>query len=96
MNESEFPVIVCSGTPQPRCVVYGYVDAAPEPGVPVVLRRARMVLQFGGCGVFGLAASGPVDGTRMTAAVAEVTDGLVQQWLRVSPEAAVALDGWAK
>lgn len=88
------PIIICSGEPSPRAVVYGYVEALPTIGTIVRLQRARMVLRFARHGLFGLAASGPVGDTRLTDAVEVVEDGLVKQWLRVSPTAAAAIDGW--
>ena len=90
------PIIVCSGTPQPRAVVYGYVETLPEDGKPVLLHQARMVLRWDVHGLFGLASIGPVGDTKLTPAVEQVEDRLVQQWLRVAPEAAVKLDAWDK
>ena len=42
--------IITTGTPSPRCVVYGYADVEPVPGQPVRLERARMVLSWRGGG----------------------------------------------
>lgn len=86
------PVIVCGGTIG-RAVIYCRVDAIPEPGAPVVMRDARMVLRWDGPGLFAMASSGPVGNTRITSAVAEVRD-TCRQVLTVSEHAAAALDRW--
>lgn len=79
-----------------RGVVFGTVKEDPQPGQPVTLTDARMVLYWSGeCGgLFGLAAGGPKRGTRLTAPVASTT---VTQWketISVSRKAAKALEEW--
>lgn len=89
------PILVFSGTPQPRAVVFGWVESEPVHGQPVRLHRACMVLR---CrqpdGFFGIASRGPAGETNLTPVVEVVEDSLVQQWCRVSPAAAAALDAW--
>ena len=45
-------------------------------------------------GLLGLAARGPRDGTRITAAVEIITETVWQEWIAVAPEAATAIEGW--
>lgn len=88
-------VILCCGG-QGRAVLFGRVDSAPVPGAAVVLRDARMVLYWSAAcgGLLGLAATGPREGTRMSAAVVTTTDLSWQQCLSVSDAAATALRDW--
>lgn len=83
--------IICTGT-NGRAVVYGTVIGTPMPGEAVVIEGARMVLRWDeACGgLFGLAANGPKNDTRLTAPV--TTACIVRQMIEVSPEATAALD----
>jgi len=89
------PYIMCTGE-SGRAVIYGYCEAEPVAGVPVVLHRARMVLYWSAAcgGLLGLAARGPQEGTRLTSSVDRTGTDAVRQWLTVSPEAAAALDAY--
>ena len=90
----ETPIILCCGE-HGRAVVYGYVEREPVPGEPVELRRARMLLRWVGTGgLFGVAAEGPADGSRLTVAVARVVETRWQEWLAVTPGAADRMDTW--
>ena len=88
-------IILCCGE-HGRAVIIGDVDEAPVPGQPVTLRDARMVLYWSAQtgGLFGLAARGPREGCRITAAVSETTATVWQEWLTVSDDAAEGLDAW--
>jgi hypothetical protein len=60
----------------------------------ITLHRARMVLYWAGAdGLFGVAATGPAEGSRITVAV-EATTCTVRQALTVSDDAASALEAW--
>jgi hypothetical protein len=86
-------VLVCSGA-NGRAVVYGYVDRIPAVDEGVTIHDARMILEWSGrSGLFGVAARGPADGSRLTAAVSSVVCR-ARQVLEVAPEAAQVLDGW--
>jgi len=87
------PIILCAGE-HGRALLYGYVDAEPEPGKPVRLRRARMVLMYPSGGTLGLGATGPPEGSRLTHAVDETVATRWQEWLSVAPAAAEVFDGW--
>ena len=89
------PIILCA-TEHGRAVVYGRVEREPVSGEPVTLHGARMVLTWSAeCGgLFGLAARGPQTSTRITHAIDRTTATRWTEWLSVSTEAAVALDGW--
>ena len=89
------PIILCCGE-NGRAVVYGYVTNDPVAGEPVRLSSARMVLYWDAkCGgLFGLAAAGPKGDTRITHAVPEVVETRWQEWIAVTPEAAVEMDEW--
>ena len=86
-------ILLCAGK-DGRALVYGYVSQDPEPGQPVRLERARMVISYPSGGTFGLAAVGPPKDSRVTHAVAEVVETVWQEWLAVTPEAAGVFDGW--
>jgi hypothetical protein len=88
------PIILCAGE-NGRALVYGYVESEPEPGQPVRLTRARMVIYYPSGGTFGLATDGPPDGSRVTRAVSETVETRWQEWLGVSPAAAEKFDGLA-
>lgn len=92
-SAAQTPIILCAGA-NGRAVVFGWVDRLPEPGRPVTLHRARMVLRWASRGLLGLAASGPTGDTRITAAVAWTTATVWQESMAVSPQAAAAIDGW--
>lgn len=87
------PIILCVGSPG-RAVVFGWVAQLPEPGEPVTLYDARMVLRFAARGLFGLASLGPSGDTRLTARVDWTTARVWSEALAVSPEAAAALAAW--
>jgi hypothetical protein len=88
------PIILCAGE-NGRALVYGYVESEPEPGQPVRLTRARMVIYYPSGGTFGLATDGPPDGSRVTRAVSETVETRWQEWLGVSPAAAEKFDAIA-
>ncbi len=92
-SKASIPIILCCGE-HGRALVYGYVASEPVPGKPVRLERARMILFYPSGGTFGLAASGPPKGSRVTRAVAATTETKWQEWLAVSAEAAKVLDEW--
>jgi len=94
MEKKGIPVIVCVGE-HGRAVVYGRAEREPEIGVPCRLTGARMVLYWSAeCGgLFGLAARGPREGTRITHAV-EATSAIPVQTIVVSAEAARAIEEW--
>jgi hypothetical protein len=52
------PIILCAGE-HGRCLLHGYVTHEPEPGQPVRLERARMVIYYPSGGALGLAVNGP-------------------------------------
>ena len=89
------PILLCCGA-NGRAVVYGRVETDPVPGEPVVILGARMILYWSveTCGVFGLAARGPGNGCRITAAVERVVETVWQEALSVSAEASIAIDAW--
>ena len=88
------PIILCAGQ-HGRALVYGYVAQEPEPGRPVRLERARMILYYPNGGTFGLASVGPPAESRVTHAVDVTVETVWQEWLAVSEQAAKVLDGWA-
>ncbi len=87
--------IVCGGSAG-RAVVFGYSEVEPEPGKPIKLTRARMVLYWAAdCGgLFGLAANGPKGETRIAAAVPTVWDSQVHQAIECTDTASAAIDAW--
>ena len=87
------PILLCAGQ-NGRALVYGYVNEEPVPGQPVRLEQARMVLYYSEGGTFGLAATGPPKGSRVTHAVETVVETVWQEWLSVSEEAAKEFDAW--
>jgi hypothetical protein len=91
------PIILCCGT-NGRAIVYGRVESEPAPGESVTLYGARMVLYWSeACGgLFGLAATGPRKGCRVTEPVASVTETKWQECLSVSEKSAKVFDGWDK
>jgi len=92
-KQTMIPVIICGGA-QGRAVIYGYVKGVPHPEQPVTIHRARMVLRWEGRrGLLALAKHGPEEGSRITCSVPMVRD-TARQVIVVSPEAALALDGW--
>lgn len=90
-TQDRTPIILCAGE-RGRALVYGYVDAEPVLGEPVKLHNARMVIYYPSGGTFGLAASGPPDGSRVTEAVDCTVETVWQEWLAVSAEAAGRFD----
>ena len=89
------PAIICTGE-NGRCVVFGYVESIPLPEEKVRITNARMVLRWDGAcvGLFGLAAQGPLDDTRLTRTIAETTC-VVKQALVVTDTAAEKIAAWA-
>ena len=87
--------IVCCG-PNGRAVIIGESRTKPRAGKPIALKNARMVIYWSReCGgLLGLAANGPKTTTRITASVAEHGDECVRQWVKVSDDAAKAIDAW--
>ena len=90
-TEGMKPIILCAGQ-NGRALVYGYVTAEPEPGRPVELRHARMVIYYPSGGTFGLAASGPPDGSRISARIEVTVETVWQEWMAVSEAAAGKFD----
>ena len=90
----KIPAIICAGE-NGRAVVFGWVDALPEPDEKVTIHNARMVLRWDEkCGgLFGLAANGPAADTRITHLV-EQTTCVARQALTVTPEAAKGITRW--
>ncbi len=92
-NERMKPWTVCAGKAG-RAVVFGWSEDEPKPGEMCKLHNAKMVLWWEGkSGLFGLAAKGPQEGSRITSAV-ESTACDVRQVLSVTAEAAERIDGW--
>lgn len=87
-------IILCCGA-HGRAVVFGSVEKEPVPGEPVRLYDARMILYWAGSGgLFGVAATGPDDGSRLTAPVPVVVETCWQEWLAVSDGAAAKIRAW--
>ena len=85
--------IVCTGATG-RAVIVGHSDTEPKPGEVVRLTDVRMVLKWtGSAGLFGLAATGPAEGSRLTQAVAFVA-ATARQVLPVSQAAEAAIAAW--
>jgi len=94
MSDNEIPIILCCGT-NGRAVVFGFVDELPVKGEPITLRRARMVIYWAGSrGLFGVAADGPEDGSRLSPVVQRVTETVWQEWMDVTAEAAERINAW--
>ena len=89
------PIILCAGE-NGRALVYGFVDSDPVPDKPVTLTDARMILYYpSACGgIFGVAASGPKEGARVTHAVAETASTVWCQWISVSDESMMRFADW--
>jgi len=89
------PIILCAGQ-NGRAVIFGYVDGEPIPGEPVKLWQARMLIYWSSSsnGLFGCAANGPGDGSRLTPAVLSTTETVWQEWIEVGPAAAEAFDAF--
>jgi len=87
-------ILLCCGE-NGRAVVFGEVDQDPVPGQPVELRNARMILYWAGPkGLFGVAAEGPGEGSKLTCAVERVVETRWQEYLVCSDQAARLMDGW--
>lgn len=88
-------VLICYGTPSPRAVIVGRVDAEPVIDQPVTVHNARMVLWWSAAtgGLLGLAAHGPREGCRITATV-ERHSVVAREVMTLSPEAVAALAVW--
>ena len=89
------PIILCAGQ-NGRAVLFGYVDGEPVAGEPVKLYQARMLIYWSSSsnGLFGCAANGPGDGSRLTPAVWSTTETVWQEWIEVGPAAAEAFDAF--
>lgn len=89
------PIILCCGA-SGRAVVFGHVSKWPEKGEPVTLHNARMILYWSSAcgGLFGLAANGPRENTRITPSIGKTTETVWQEVVEVSAAAAKALDEW--
>ena len=89
------PYIVCTGE-NGRAVIYGYCEADPIAGQPIIVHKARMVLYWSSeCGgLLGLAARGPQTKTRLTHAVDRTGLSAVTEWVDVSASAAQGMDQW--
>lgn len=87
--------IVCCGT-NGRAVIVGECESAPVVGQPITLLNARMVLYWPtACGgLFGLAASGPKDGLRLTESVEATATEAVRQWLILPDTVAEQMRAW--
>jgi hypothetical protein len=88
------PIILCAGE-KGRALVFGYVEHEPVEGYSVRLTNARMIIYYPKGGTFGLAAEGPPDGSRVTAAVDVTVETKWQEWLSVSEKAAEKFDDWS-
>lgn len=88
-KKKRLPIILCAGE-HGRCLLFGYADGEPVPGQPVRLTDARMILSYPSGGTFGLAASGPPSGSRVTDPVPVTVETRWQEWLAVTPQAEAA------
>lgn len=95
MSENDrIPILLCGGS-QGRAIIFGWVDSKPVAGESITVYQARMIIRWtGSSGLFGLAANGPADGTRITESIESVTDQAWQQWLHVDKQAADRLAKW--
>ncbi len=89
------PHIICGGATG-RAVIFGWLDAEPVAGQPVVIHDARMILYWSAeCGgLLGLASKGPQTTTRITSAVARVTDTCRQSLTIDDPAVAEKFATW--
>lgn len=87
------PYIVTAGNPD-RCVIFGWTEGDPKKGDVVKLTKARMVLSWPSVcgGLFGLAADGPKQGTKLTAAVTTTTE--VVRTIAIPAKTAKLFDTW--
>ena len=87
-------IINCGGK-NGRAVVLGEVDEMPKPGEIVNIKNARMILYWdSSCGgLLGLAAKGPSGNTRITHAVAQVTD-YCRQAIKITKSAVEKINNW--
>ena len=95
MTDKRIPIILCAGQ-SGRAVLFGYVDAEPEPSKPVMLHDARMVLYWAPeCGgLLGLAARGPAGETRITPSVPRTVETAWQEWVQCTSTGAEAINDW--
>jgi len=94
IEAATLPIILCCGA-NGRAVVFGRVESAPVPGEPVTIHGARMIIYWAGkAGLFGLAAKGPADGSRITSAVPSTTETVWQEWIEIAPETAEKINAW--
>lgn len=84
-------IILCCGQ-DGKATVYGKVESYPVPGEPVTLYDARMILEWTGGGIFGVASRGPNPGSRITHAVPCVMETVWQEWIECTPEAASVIE----
>ena len=81
-------IILCAGQ-NGRALVYGQVESLPQPGEPVTLTDACMVIYYPSGGTFGLAVAGPPEGSRVSRSVPLTCETVWQEYI-VCTEAAVA------
>lgn len=96
-NSKGVPVIVTAAE-YGRAVIFGWVEQFPtDLSQPVILRGARMILYWSkACGgIFGLAANGPKEGTRITAPVDELFEPDWKRAWTVSSRAAEEIESWS-
>lgn len=86
MPNNRKPMILCAGK-QGRAIIYGYVDEYPEPGEPIKIHQAQMVLRWEGGGLFRVAAEGPIKEDRITKPVPSTLETVWQEWIEVTDEA---------
>ena len=91
MSNEPKPYIICFGTPQPRCVVFGWSAERPRPDQHAALTGARTILRWDVHGLFGLADVGPAGDTRISAPVAMLETCHVAQVIEVTEAAAAAI-----
>ena len=84
-------IILCAGK-DGRALVYGTVETLPEPGQPVELTDACMVIYYPSGGAFGLAVVGPPSGSKVTRSVPLVVETVWQEYMLCKPAAVNAFE----
>ncbi len=94
-NDNRTAIILCAGQ-NGRAVLYGYVDELPEPGQPVTMYEARMVIWWSReCGgLFGLAATGPATDTRITHPIPRLVETVWQEVMVCAEAGVEAINAW--